>query len=342
MNESVHKIIKSEYEKRQKKASDDLLQRKAEIYAKIPRIHEIDNQVQISAIKYNKMILSGAKPANTAINELISKMEKLEREKTQLLTGLGYPGNYLEIKYLCAKCNDTGFIETGLNPEKCICHRQQILDYLFSRSNLKLTETENFSTFDEGCYPDVVDEERYGIRISPRENIRQIKEHCIEFIENFSSPDMKNLFFCGPTGTGKTFMSNCIAMELMEREITVLYMTAPMLFAITSEYRQRFFKEDSLRDEAYDNIHNVELLIIDDLGTEALTAARYAEFLTILNTRYTNNLTRPCKTLISTNIEVKRLREYYDERVVSRIIGCFDMFKFAGEDIRSIKALKGK
>ncbi len=237
---------------------------------------------------------------------------------------------------------DTGFIETGPVQEKCVCYKQQLLDCLFSKSNLSLTKTENFQTFDESYYPDIVDEERYGIRISPRENIRQIKEHCMEFIENFSSPDMKNLYFCGPTGTGKTFMSNCIAMELMERETTVLYMTAPVLFSITSEYRQRFFKEDGYRDETYDNLQNVELLIIDDLGTEALTAARYAEFLTILNTRHANNLTRPCKTLISTNIELKRLREHYDERVVSRIIGSFDMFKFVGEDIRSIKALKGR
>ncbi len=98
MNESIHKIIKSEYEKRQKKASDDLLHRTDEIYSKIPRIREIDNQVQMSAIKYNKMILLGTKPADMAIKELTSQIDKLEKEKAQLLTGLGYPADYLEIK----------------------------------------------------------------------------------------------------------------------------------------------------------------------------------------------------------------------------------------------------
>lgn len=81
----------------------------------------------------------------------------------------------------------------------------------------------------------------------------------------------------------------------------------------------------------------VELLIIDDLGIEPSSPARYAELLTILNTRQINNLTRPCKTIISTNIGPKQLFEFYTERVVSRIVGYFDRLMFVGEDIRTLK-----
>jgi DNA replication protein DnaC len=45
---------------------------------------------------------------------------------------------------------------------------------------------------------------------------------------------------------------------------------------------------------------------------------------------------RPCKTIISTNIDLRSLFEYYDERIVSRITGSFDIYLFAGDDIRNI------
>jgi len=341
MGNNIHQAIKSEYERRQKAAFDDLVKRRNEVYARIPSIEELDSKIQLTAVKYNKMILMGSGNIDKASAELTSRIDALKKEKEKLLMNSDYDKNYLEITYQCPRCNDTGFIDTDAGVEKCVCYKQQVLDYLFSRSNLKVAEKENFSSFDDSFYPDAADEGRYGIKLSPRQNISYIKEHCIDFIENFASPDTRNLYFCGPTGVGKTFMTNCIAMELMKRGVTVLYQTAPVLFSTIHEYRIRAFKDNGESDESYGNILEAGLLIIDDLGTEAPSAARYAELLTILNTRQSNNISKPCKTIISTNIEVKKLHEYYDERIVSRIIGCFDMFKFAGEDIRAIKMLRG-
>lgn len=341
MSENIHQAIKNEYEKRQKAAFDDLVRRRNEVYSRLPAIEALEREMQLTAVRYNKMILIGLDSMNKTLSELSARIDRLKREKEELLANAGYDKNYLEITYQCPRCSDTGFVDTGAEVEKCACYRQQVLNYLFSRSNIKVAEKENFSMFDESYYPSIPDEARFGIKISPRENILYIKEHCIAFIENFASPDVKNLYFCGPTGVGKTFMANCIAMELMKRGITVLYQTAPVLFSTIHEYRTRSFKGDGESDESYRNILEAELLIIDDLGTEAPSAARYAELLTILNTRQSNNMSKPCKTIISTNIEVKMLHEYYDERIVSRIIGCFDMFKFAGEDIRVLKRLKG-
>jgi DNA replication protein DnaC len=42
---------------------------------------------------------------------------------------------------------------------------------------------------------------------------------------------------------------------------------------------------------------------------------------------------------ISSNIEINKIYEYYTERVASRIIGSFAIYRFAGEDIRKIKKL---
>ncbi len=340
MSASIHNLIKTEYDKRQKAAYDSLEEKKSEVYAKFPRIQDIDEEIKLNGIHYNKMILKGMISTEDASTRLLGRIDELRAEKLALLMEGGYPVNYLEISYQCSHCRDTGYIEGTSGAEKCVCYKQQLISHLYSESNLKLVENENFSTFNETFYPDAVNEAKYGIKISPRQNILSIRERCTRFIENFANSEEKNLFLSGPTGVGKTFLSNCIAMELINGGRTVLYQTAPTLFNIVNEHKMKAFTEEGYMDTRYRNILEVELLIIDDLGTEPPSASRFAEFLTILNTRQLNNLTRPCKTIISTNIEARQLYEYYSERVASRIIGGFDMFRLAGEDIRRLKKVK--
>jgi len=342
MNVNIHNTIKNEYDRRQKAAHDDLMSRRSEVYSQLPRIWEIDNQIQLSGIKYNKLILLGNTPADMALSELIAEIDGLKQEKQRLLAQNGYPENYMDIIFQCPYCKDTGYIDGKNGAERCSCYKQQLIGYLYSQSNIKLIEIENFSTFNSKFYPDVVDMEKYGIPLSPRENILRIRERCQKFIENFDSSDERNLFFSGPAGVGKTFLSNCIAKELLDKGKTVLYQTAPVLFDTISEYKMKVFREEEYEDEGYRKIFDVELLVIDDLGTESPSSARYAELLNILNTRQINNMSRPCKTIISTNIDIRELYEYYKERVASRIVGCFDMFKFAGDDIRRLKKLNAK
>ena len=333
----IHNTIKLEYEKRRRNAWDELESRRQAILSAAPELQAIEDEIRASGIKYNKMILLGSSPEQTAVSELMAGIYLLKQKKERLLKERGFSPSDLEPAYQCDKCSDTGFVSTEEGEVRCTCYKQLQIRLLYTQSNLKLIDTENFSRFDEALYPDTVNEARYGIRKSPRENIRYIREKCLGFIENFQSTDEKNLFFCGPTGVGKTFMTNCIAAEILNRGRTVLYQTAPLLFdALAANKRRNSWNED-FEDDAYRNIFETELLIIDDLGTESPSPARYAELLNLLNTRQANNLTRPCKTIISTNIEVDKLHEYYTERVASRVIGCFALFRFAGEDIRPMK-----
>lgn len=337
MYRNIHNLLRNEYEKRQKESYDLLMERRREVYSKVPRIEEIDHEIHLIGIKYNKMILMGTTSSQAAESELLKASKRLKDEKERLLKEYSYPIDYLESEYKCEKCKDTGFVEDSSGTAKCTCYSQQYINYLFNQSNLRLALLENFSSFNENYYPESVNEAVYGIKISPRQNILKIRDRAMSFIENFDKPNEKNLYFCGPTGVGKTFMVNCIAAELLNRERTVLYQTAPSLYNTINEYRLMSFKDEAYEDMSYNNLFNVDLLIIDDLGTESPTAARYAELLNILNIRQENNLSRACKTIISTNLSVAKLREFYDERVASRIIGGFDLYRFAGEDIRMLK-----
>ena len=98
------------------------------------------------------------------------------------------------------------------------------------------------------------------------------------------------------------------------------------------EYKFKFNKTES-DIEDYDKIFDVDLLIIDDLGTEAMNSAKFSELFNILNTRILRNK----KILISTNLTPQEIKREYEERIFSRFVGDFIICRFVGEDIRILK-----
>lgn len=127
-------------------------------------------------------------------------------------------------------------------------------------------------------------------------------------------------------------MSNCIAFELIKKGKTVLYQTAPILLESVIDYKMNRNKNST--ENIYDSILNCDLLIIDDLGTESLNSMKLSELFTILNTRILNLNNKSTKTIISTNLNINDIFRIYEERIGSRIIGYYDVYRFFGEDLR--------
>lgn len=131
---------------------------------------------------------------------------------------------------------------------------------------------------------------------------------------------------------GKTFMSNCIANEILKKGKTVLYQTAPVLLESVIEYKMSKSKNTS--ENIYDSVLNTDLLIIDDLGTETLNSMKLSELFTIINTRILNLNNKITKTIISTNLNINDIFNHYEERIGSRIAGYYDIYYFFGDDLR--------
>ena len=205
----------------------------------------------------------------------------------------------------------------GSQTELCSCIKQKIYNIEYNRSNIGNVNKENFETFDLNKYSDEVYEEKYSSKVSPRENIKVIKEIAENFIKNFENPDEKNLLFCGYTGLGKTFLSNCIANELLKNGETVLYQTAPVMLDSILDYR--FNKKGNNSFNVIENLLNVDLLIIDDLGTETLNELKFTELFTIINSRLLNQNQRITKTIISTNLTIQNIFDVYEERLRFKI-----------------------
>lgn len=196
-NEVLNSLLK-EYEQKKLKAELDLEKRKEELYQKLPRLQQIDNEINNLAILTAKNILQN----NTyALEELNQKAEKQKQEKILILQNAKLPSNYLTPNYECSLCKDTGYItKDNYKRQMCSCLKQKLLDASFHKSNMANLDKENFETFNENLFSDEIDLAKYRFNISPRQNIKNIKQKCLEFVANFDSPTTKNLLFTGNTG----------------------------------------------------------------------------------------------------------------------------------------------
>lgn len=330
MNESTLKTLLKEYEQKRISAELDLDNRKRELYKHNPKLEEIENNLNLYAIKIAKSIIISNNTSNYLEN-LKSKIEKLNEEKRVILNSLNIDENFFKPKYECSLCNDTGYIKSGINSTLCSCIKQKLFDIEYNKSNIHDLKNNNFDCFNISLYSNIVNEELYNSNLSPKDNIINIKEICINFINNFNNPSEKNLLFIGNTGLGKTFLSNCIANELIKNGKTVLYQTAPVMLDTIMDYR---FGKANISKSVYDNILDVDLLVIDDLGTECINSMKFTELFNVINTRILNQNNHITKTIISTNLSLQNLKDTYDDRIFSRFVGHYNICRFFGEDIR--------
>lgn len=320
----------TEYEQKRRKAQMDAENYKQELYKKHPKLEEIENKI-------NKLAIEKAKSAlGTATNQLNYdlQIDSLKNEKQKYITSKNIDIKKINPQYECKECQDTGYIQDSNNKTTmCNCLKQKMLDLSYNNSNLSNIKKDTFENFNINKFSDEINTQKYKIKCSPRENILNIKKACEKFIENFENLEEKNLLFIGNTGLGKTYMSNCIANELLKRGKTVLYQTSPVLLETIIDKKFNKYKNQN-SDEFYKNILNVDLLIIDDLGTENANSLTIGELFTIINTRILNLNNKPTKTIISTNLSIEQIFKIYEERIGSRIAGYYNIYQFFGEDLR--------
>lgn len=201
-NEVLNSLLK-EYEQKKLKAELDLDKRKKDIYLLIPRLQEIDNELNSFAINTAKNILNISTLSDTSysVENLNIKINNLKKEKEILLKENNLTLDYLKPFYECNICKDTGFIiDNNYKTIMCNCLKQKLLNISFNKSNIFNLKKENFDNFNELFFSDEVDLSKYKFNISPRKNILNIKNKCSEFINNFDNPEYKNLLFVGSTG----------------------------------------------------------------------------------------------------------------------------------------------
>jgi len=95
--------------------------RRQEVYNKLPEIRQIDINLQQLSSKISRGLLGGS--TRQDIDSVKKEIRDLEKERAILLTENNYALDYTDIKYLCAKCSDTGIDENG---QRCSCVKDRM------------------------------------------------------------------------------------------------------------------------------------------------------------------------------------------------------------------------
>lgn len=305
--------ILQRYTQKQDLHRRQLAKRRQEVYLHVPEYRDLDEEIPAQGMALLRARLAGKETTGTPLK---ADIEKVAAKKQALLTANGYPADYLSPVYDCQDCKDTGFIDG----RKCHCFRAQETTMLYDQSGIQdLARQKNFSSLSDEFY-------QGKDHVSFQKCVQDAKEFVRHFPKSY-----RNFYYYGNVGTGKTFLSICIAHELIEKGYSVLYFSAVSLFEKLSSYAFSLDKKQQLR-ELQEDLYTCDLLIIDDLGSELVNSYVNSALFSCLNER---SLRRK-STIISTNKDMQEFKQTYSERICSRIFGQYQLYKFSGPDIRII------
>lgn len=316
LTNSQYQSIIRDYERIRDNNRFTLEARKTQVYQAVPEYRELEDSVSSLSVSATRSVLEGETDAPQKLRRSLSEIRQRQKE---LLASAGFPDNYLAPIYHCPLCQDTGYtVSEDGRKQKCSCFRQREISVLYSQSHIRDTVAkENFSTLSTEYYQG--------------EDLRHFKsavELCLEFVKNFNQ-DYRNLLFYGTVGTGKSFLSGCVAKELMDKGCSVIYFSAAGLFDLFARYSFDYREKETLRDFCED-VYGCDLLIVDDLGTEITNNFIASQLFSCLNERSL----RKKSVIISTNLSLEEIRDRYSDRIFSRITSSFDLCKLTGPDIR--------
>ncbi len=321
--ERIHSAAAAELARRRNTAEKAQQTRHSQVLAALPDIAVLEQELAMDGLAVVKAIGMGKDAADFIDKLSNSNLEKQEEIKEMLVSN-GFAADYLEVKYACPLCNDSGFIG-GI---ACECYKS-LLNAL-AAAELNETAPVNECTFENfklDYYPDQYNE---NIKSTVRERMSKIFEYCKSYAEDFSESS-PSLFMFGATGLGKTHLSLAIASTATKAGYNVIYRSAQNL--LRQLEKERFNNRGGDENNFEDEILNCDLLIVDDLGVEFSTQFTVAAIYNIINSRLNSRL----PTIISSNLSEDELEAKYTQRVTSRIIGNYTPLLFLGKDIRQLK-----
>lgn len=311
-NNDTFKRIADEFSAKRRRAEEEADNRRFLAEQKIPELRQINIRLAESGFEIFGAALSG-KDVEEKLSQIKAENESLRKRRRELLESAGYSEDYIEPRYECALCHDTGY--SGGN--MCRCFKEALVLARIEASGLgKLVRTQSFDSFSFDYYSD-----------SELETMRHIYDALTTFADNFSGTDDPSWLLMGNTGLGKTHMTSSVAMEVIRKGFDVVYMTAGSLFSVFE--RQRF-GEGRIGDGTDDQFYETDLLIIDDLGTETANQFTLSCLYNIINNRMINGKS----TIINTNLNREDIRKRYTDRIASRLFGEYMPLVFTGRDIR--------
>ncbi len=288
-----------------------------EIYKRLPRLEKIEDEIKKLSFQKIQQALMKKSFKNTQNDD---KVFQLIKERDYILKAEGIESGFLEPDWDCKKCSDKGYLEPGI---LCTCYNKEKINLLLERSGLVGEMLEKtFDNFDLNYYTD--------------NNSMQKQIHrSLEFIDNIhQGKKQKNMYLFGEVGTGKTHLSLAIANQLIVYNHSVIYKRIDDLLEIIIEFKY----EDKENKEQLEILKSVDLLVIDDLGTEKTSTFALNQIRIILEERANMNKAM----IINSNLDLDNVQKYYGARIADRIIENFDIYELKTEESIRIQRRNGR
>ena len=261
-----------------------------------------------------KRLVTDAAHSKEIMEQVKEDVHGIQAQIVDRLMALGHAVDYLDMHYECEKCKDTGYSDVG-QTVRCQCF-EKALDELCAADTG--TNRHRFEAFDKAMFSDAA-------QLARTEKACAL---CEMYADEFPNSAYNNLFLSGESGLGKTFLLDCIAQRVRERNYTAMRLTAFRMF----EAMRAYHIGDTGASVSFDEMLRCPMLLIDDLGTEPMFKNITIEYLfTLLNERMASGR----HTVIATNLTPGQLQERYGERVLSRMIDRSSrIIRLTGNDLR--------
>lgn len=313
--------LQAEYANQRARNEAELDARIAEAGGRDPeilRLREENTRLAFDTMK-RIMVSSDADACREMAQQMKARGQFNNAEIRRRLAQAGYPQNYLEPRYRCALCRDTGYV--GEAPSRfCECFERAMRVRLYEDGSMAGTDEQCFAAFQLERFPEE------GGQRAQMENVRRA---CEDYADSFPQTRFQNLLLTGSGGLGKTFLLNCVYERVVSRGQSAVRVTAFRMFEAMR--RQHF--SDASGEMDFDQLLSAPLLLIDDLGSEPMMRNITVEYLfTLLNER----IAARRHTVIATNLSPLQLQQRYGERVSSRLLDrsrCA-VIKLEGKDLR--------
>ncbi|MBQ8027955.1 MAG: ATP-binding protein [Clostridia bacterium] len=317
----VYVDAKNKLDERRNNALKAQEMRHSAVLLKCPEIAEIEKEMASYGAAAVKAVALGS-DAEEFVLMLSEKSLEAQRKRKELLKNSGFPEDYLDAKFSCSVCRDTGFHDGYY----CECYKTLIKETAKKQLPFghRLEEC-SFKNFNRFYYPDLTDP---ILGVNQKDHMASIVEYCKEWAKDFSRSS-GGIIMLGQTGLGKTHLSLAIAGVVVDKGYNVYYNSVQNIMnSLEKEHFGRSKGEESIDEDLYES----DLLILDDLGAEFITQFTVSQLYNIINTRMIKGL----PIIISTNLSMKEIEDKYSQRIASRIIGNTMPLYFCGKDVRQI------
>lgn len=263
------------------------------------------------------------------MNNLSETFQKIEMTAAQNIRS--NEGDYVEDGLLiCGKCHTPKQCRVTLfgqvRTPMCLCRCEKEQRDAEEQERKKEERLRHIRDLKKIGFPDR-EMSRWTFEADDRSN-EKISTVAEKYVENFDEMKRKGkgLLFYGSVGTGKTFMSACIANALIDQGHPCLVTNfARLCNTISGMYEGK--------QEYIDGLNKFHLLVIDDLASERDTEYMNEIVHNLIDSRYRAGL----PLIITTNLtadELKHPAEVRKQRIYSRLFEMCIPVEVKGKDRR--------